>query len=727
MCSTKPVGGALFINAPPLHTVAAVFDYNRRPYTMQPNATRLYLDTETRSPVDLSKVGAYAYAEQAELLLIGWAMGKDPVQVHDCTRADAMPDALAKALSDPRCLIYAHNSTFDRLVLKANGYDVPAERWIDTAMVARAHSLPASLAQLGAHFFGQHSDKTKESQGKALLRLFCTPTRNGGYNNASTHPEQWSQFIAYCAQDVTALREIVKRLPSFNLTYIERYLWVLDQRINDRGFAVDTALVDSALSAIEAEQLRLDTEIAELTDGAIRSTRQTGALAGFLDLQLGVNLGDLQKSTVEEALQRLHQQGRLSGKVRAILENRSQSSKSSTSKYKALKNGVNRDGRMRGTLLYCGAQRTGRWAGRLFQPQNLPRPSMQAEQIEAGIDALKAGTAPARFANIMQLTSDALRGTIVAPEGKKLVVADLSNIEGRVLAWLSGEQWKLKAFDDYDKGTGHDLYKLAYASSFGVPPESVTKEQRQIGKVQELALGYEGGVGAFLQFAKAYGMDLEAMADLAWPTLPSNLLISASANYHRQLATNADRFAGLSQSAFVVCDVFKTLWRNAHPATVKLWRQLSDAFQQAVGRDASVTVGEHLTVIGSKGHVYIRLPSGRSLAYYDARVIENGQLQFYGVNSTTKQWGRINTYSGKLAENVTQAVARDVLGFGALMAEASGYEVVLSVHDELITETPDSSDFSAEQLAALMCVAPEWAKGLPLSASGFSAKRYRKD
>ena len=396
----------------------------------------------------------------------------------------------------------------------------------------------------------------------------------------------------------------------------------------------------------------------------------------------------------------------------------------STSKYKRLKNCTSEDGRIRGTIQFSGAQRTRRDAGRNFQPQNLPRPDMKTKEIEEGIEALKGGYADILFENVMRLCANALRGCIVAAPGHKLVIADLSNIEGRVAAWLTGEEWKLQAFLENDSGTGEDLYKLAYAKAFNISPQQVKDGslERQIGKVMELMLQYEGGVGAFLTGAATYRIDLEDMARKALPNMPQATVAEATKFYEFKKESGQETY-DLSKEVFVACDGLKRLWRAKHPAIAGSWRQLADAFRMAVAGHSS-TVGR-LEFQRHKNWVRLLMPSGASVCYPGASVDSEGNLRYWGVNSFTRKWGRLQTYGGKLLENATQACSRDVFKHGQLAAEHAGYKVILPVHDENLTEVPDKPEYSAEGLSELMSHVP-WADGLPISAKGFETYRYRK-
>jgi DNA polymerase len=326
---------------------------------------------------------------------------------------------------------------------------------------------------------------------------------------------------------------------------------------------------------------------------------------------------------------------------------------------------------------------------------------------------------------VMELCSSAIRGVIVAPPGKKLVVADLSNIEGRMLAWLAGEQWKLQAFREFDAGRGADLYKLAYARAFGISPDAVDKEQRQVGKVKELMLGYQGGVGAYITGAATYRIDLERMAVTAWDSIPEETRDEAREFLQWQRDQGRGTY-GLSDNAFIVCDSFKRLWRASNPAISSWWPELEQACIAAVMRPGETMTCRRHKIRRDGAWLRVRVPSGRYLCYPTPRADE-GKLTYMGVDQYTRQWQRLKTYGGKLAENITQAAARDVLASSMQPIEDAGYEIVLTVHDEIIAEAPDSDEFNAAHLAGLMSTVPAWAEGLPLAAAGFEAYRYKKD
>lgn len=690
--------------------------------------TTLWLDIETYSPVPIRN-GVHAYAEHAEVLLFAWAIDDGPVRVWDVTANGTPPATLRNTAFDE---IVAHNAAFDRTVLR---HAMPwlfgdvLSRWRCTMAKALAHGLPGALGIL-CDVLKTPTDQAKDKEGRQLVLLFCKPRpANSRIDRATreTHPAEWAKFVEYARLDIEAMRAIDAKLPSWNYRDSELALWHLDQRINDRGVAVDVELAEAAIRAVTQTQKVLARSTQELTEGDVESATQRDALLLHLLVMHGVGLPDLQQST----LQRRIEDPDLPPALRELLAIRLQASTTSTAKYKTLLAAVSRDGRLRGTLQFCGASRTGRWAGRVFQPQNLPRPTLPQSEIDAGIDALKADCADLIAPDVMQITSSALRGALIAPPGKKLVVADLSNIEGRMLAWLAGERWKVRAFADFDAGTGHDLYALAYAKAFGVPPEAVMENKatgdgsmRQIGKVMELALGYEGGVGAFMTFGAAYNIDLDAMAEAALANIPAATARASVDAF--EWAERNDRTYGLSKRTYVVCDAFKRLWRAAHPETASWWAELEHAARRAIAQPGTTIPCRRVRLRVDGAWLRIVLPSGRALCYPSPRIVD-GKVTYMGTNQYSRKWGRIPTYSGKLAENITQAASRDVLAAGMFAAEAAGYEIVLSVHDELITETADTAEFNANHLASLMATNPHWASGLPLAAAGFEAYRYRKD
>jgi len=684
--------------------------------------TTLYLDLETYSKTPITH-GTHAYAADAEILLVAWAVDDDSVQVHDVTLTGMrMPPELTEQLVKTDVTVVIHNSHFDRTVMQhAWGLCLPAVRIHDTMVQALSHGLPASLNML-CEVLGLPADKAKDKDGKRLINLFCKPqgvNRKIARATRDTHPAEWERFKAYAASDIVAMREVMERMPAYNTYLTEAELWRLDQRINDRGVAIDMNLVHAAIRAVDRAQGDLTAQSLKMTDGQVANTTQGAALRLHILENYAVDMPDLQMATVEKTLAM-----DVDPALKELLRVRLQASSTSTAKYRVLARGTSADKRLRGLLQFNGAARTGRWAGRLFQPQNLPRPSLKQDAIDAGIEAMLAGCAHLTTDNVMELASSAIRSCIIAPPGKKLVVADLSNIEGRDQAWLANEEWKLQAFREFDEGIGPDLYKLAYSKSFGTTPDKVTKDQRQVGKVQELALGYEGGVGAFATFAGVYGINLDELADKVLANAPRELVNAADNYFSFVLKEQRPRY-GLSDDAFVACDVLKRAWREAHPNITSYWAQLKNAVIRAMNHRGStvVTLGLKIT---STSWLRIVLPSGRSLVYPSPKLVD-GAVTYMGVDQFTRKWTRISTHGGKLFENLCQAVARDVMAANMPRIEAAGYQIVLTVHDEIIAEAPDLPEFNADHLASLLATNPDWAPDMPLAAAGFETYRYRKD
>jgi len=651
----------------------------------------LHLDLETFSTTSI-KAGAHRYAEDAEVLLVALAFDDQPVTVWETERLPHWRGALQAAIDDAERVVI-HNSAFDRTVLRHVGVDVPVEKIIDTMVLALLHGLPGSLGQL-CEALGVPQDKAKDKRGKRLINRFTKPQpKNMKVRRATseTHPDEWQEFIEYAALDVDAMRDVLGRLPRWNDTPSERELWRHDQNINDRGIAVDVELAQSALRAFDRAFGTLASRIERLTDGAVKSATQRDRMLEYLR-GAGLDLEDLTKDTLESVLR-----GDLDPKVRELLEVRQQAAATSPAKYKALIDAVSSDGRLRGTIQFSGAARTARDAGRIFQPQNLPRtPDWFDEKVQdITVRAFKADADHLIWDNVSERCSMAVRGCLIAPRRRKLVIADLSNIEGRVLAWLAGEEWKIKAFRAYDHGEGHDLYKVTAGKILGKDPADVTKEERQLqGKTPELAGGYQGGVGAYRVMGGPVfeAMDDEAIQAIVWA------------------------------------------WRKEHPKTKSLWYDIEAAAKGAIEKPGTVTeVRGGLLRFDVKVDAFdrswlrMRLPSGRFLCYVDAKVDRDDRITYSGVNQYTRKWQTLDTYGGKLTENAVQAIARDVFMTGMRRAEEHNYLVVLRVHDELVCEVPDHNGYTAEVLAGLMSTNPGWAIGLPLSAAGFETRRYRKE
>lgn len=674
---------------------------------------RLALDLETFCEVPIA-VGSYRYAEDAEIMLVSYAVDDQPAGVEDLTDGDREAK-LAKIvkLIEEADEIVIQNSAFDRVVLAAHGIIIPVEKITDTMVIALLHSLPGKLEQL-CDILEVPTDKAKDKAGKKLIQLFCKPRpKNMKVRRATseTHPEEWLQFIEYARQDIPSMLAVLERLPKWNYTKTERGYWLLDQRINDRGVLADLDLAAAALRAFDRTKAVLNVRTAEMTDGAVGSLTQRDRFLDYLDEEHDFRPVDMTKGTVSAILKRKD----LSDEMRELLAMRQQASATSPAKYKAVLGSACRDGRLRGMTQFCGASRTGRDAGRIVQLQNLPRPTLKPEQINAAIDAMKADCEDLIYDNISELCVNAVRGTLIAGEDKKLVVSDLSNIEGRVAAWIAGEDWKIKAFEDFDAKRGSDLYILAYARSFGLTVADVTRAMRQIGKVMELAFQFGGALGAFHTMGAAYNV-----------TLPDDEVVT-----------------------------LVKAWRAAHPMIRKMWYALEDAAIAAIDNPESVYNVRSLRLDMQDGYLRIRCPSGTYLTYADARVIRecpacegtgqgitggalgvcdecdgSGKVKphvvYKGVDQYTRKWQDITTWGGKFFENLVQKLARDVFFNGLKLAEENGYPVVVRVHDEIAAEVPDEVKYSALGLSTLMAQRASWTLGLPLAAAGHEMYRYGK-
>ncbi len=574
-------------------------------------------------------------------------------QVLDCTEPDAYHEQLREEveafLMDPDVLIYAHHVAFDRAVVRGCwGLDIPIERWRCTMAQAQAHGLPGGLGNLG-EALGVDVTKLKDKRGAELIQLFCKPRpKNAKVRRATPelYPRQWAEFVEYSRQDIVALREVGNKMPVWNYQGRELDLWFLDQRMNDRGFLVDRELATAAVEVAAVEQKRLKRETQAITDGEVESVSKRDQLLKYILEEHGVALPDMRADT----LRRRAEDPELPAGVRMLLNIRLEATKTSTSKYKRALLQSEHDGALRGSTQFCGAARSGRWAGRGVQPQNMtrPTPGVSRTEIAQAIEAIKTRQPQIILDNTMRWLSDAVRGIIIARPGKKLVVPDLSNIEGRGLAELAGEEWKLQAYRDYDAGQGPDLYAATYARSFGVDQDQVEKWQRQIGKVMELGLGYEGGVGAFLTFAAVYNLDLDAMADAVWASAEPAAIKAAEGVLAWVKRKKRSTF-GLSDRVYVACEVLKAAWREAHPQTQAFWGAAAEAYRQATAHPGTpVDVGEHIKVQRDGAWLRVRLPSGRCLCYLHPKNHEGGGLSYMGVDQYTRQWKRIHTYGGKL-------------------------------------------------------------------------------
>ncbi len=688
----------------------------------------LFLDTETYCERSL-RAGMYAYAAHCEVMLVTYAFGNGPAQVWD-TAIEKIPLDLLDALHSD-CLVVAHKVTFDRNVLRLGNLkiNIPIERWHCTMARAMAHSLPGGLAKLCNIM--QVAEDDKKIDGKALIQLFCKPRpKNAKIRRATreTHPSEWQEFVEYARQDIPAMRSLFYKLPIWNYRGFELDLFHLDQRINDRGVAVDLEFSTAAMATIDRVASASAAEVFEATNEQVGAATQRDKLLRYILAAYDVALPDLKSDTLKRRLD----DENLPDPVKWLIAERLEVSQTSGKKHKALIKAVSDDMRMRGLLTWCGAHRTGRWAGQTFQPQNLTRPPKYLDEekfpgaYDEAVEAIKAGACDLIYDKPLEVVSGTVRGALIAPPGRKLVIADLANIEGRYSAWTCGEEWKLAKFREYDAGIGDDLYKVAYAAAFQVDVKTVDSGlQRQIGKVMELMLQYEGGVGAFLTGAATYGIDLDELAERALPNVPSDVRAEAADFLQWQRKEKRSTY-GLGDDVFVACDSLKRLWRRAHYAHTQTWKLLKSETKFAINNPGTTQEVGNVKIRYKDGWLGIKLPSGRTLCYPRAHIDEKGRIVYEGTNQYTRQWGKVYTYGGKLLENIVQAGSRDVMADAMPVVERAKFEIVLSVHDELVTEAPDSDEFSVGHLASILSMNPSWAQGLPLAAAGFETHRYRK-
>ena len=655
----------------------------------------LFLDFETYSEADIKKVGSYAYASHpsTKIICMSWAVNHGQVKVWEPMHQE-MPLGLAKALEDPSITLVSHGN-FDRLICNQLLRPLPATCWVDAMSIARCHGLPPSLDELcTALAIPAELRKLKEST--RLINIFSKPNKKTGKQNDTRGHKDWPEFIRYNLNDTVALRACFLAMPRANNNPTERALWLLDQEINDRGIPIDLQRVGQLTRIIQLSERRLSQRMLELTGGI--NSAQAVKLKEWINASGQVPLlEDLTKASVACALT-----AAANDDIREVLEIRQELSQSSTKKLISL-GSMAKDGRIRGTLTYCGAGRTGRWSGKHLQPQNMPRSSRPTEQIEADLqDSSK---------HDHKLVKDALRSVIAG----NLVACDLSNIEGRVAAWITNTRWKLKAFEDFDKGEGHDLYVVAYAKAFGIAPENVLPEQRSIGKVSELAFAYGGGVNGGLTFCGSLAKAKE-LADAVLAITTTGELNRAKRHFDMEPRT-------IDEHIFTGIDVLKNRWREAHPEIASAWCDLSDAFIMAIRHGTRATVCK-CTIERRGKDIYAQLPSGRYLIYYNAKV-KKEEITFWAPK-TSGRWEQDRTYGGKLFENICQAIARDQLALG-LLAVDEYYPIIFHVHDEIVVELEEEKPYAVEHLEKLMCTRVEWNCGLPLAAAGWAGDRYRKD
>jgi DNA polymerase len=681
----------------------------------------LHIDLESRSTVDLPKSGVYRYAADptTDVWCAAYAVDDEPIGLWiPAGRAEA-PLAVQSAVREGWQII-AHNAAFERVMWRGilgprYGWPIPKlTQWRCTMACALAMSLPAALSNAAAV---AGVEIGKDMGGRALMMQMAKPRRpRKGENPDGIYwfddDARKQRLYAYCKNDVEVERKLHERL--LPLSPSEQQTWWLDQIINDRGVYVDTALCLAALQIVDQAADLLDEEMREVTGGHVEKCSNVVRLAEWLRLR-GWQTDGLDKQAIDELLGL-----DLPDHVRRALELRREAAKASVKKIEALLLGRSHDNRARGLLQFHAAS-TGRWAGRRFQPQNIKRPQLKEGEIDEAIEAVATGDIEVvrQYGEPLSVVGDCLRGMITAAKGRRIMAADFANIEGRILAWMAGEDWKLQAFRDYDAGTGPDLYILAWARSFGIPVEQVTKDQRQGGKVQELALGYEGGVSALQSMAAAYKIKLDAKT----------------------------------------ADEWKRKWRQAHPRVTDMWRDIEDAQLYAVQHPGKIVKSGVLAWRTAGSFLWMRLPSGRSICYPYPRIAQfawirdhlgrprsilweraveleragkieitsepRDVVEYQGQDSYTRKWGPCYAYGGLTTENADQGIASDILREAMKRLERRGYPIILTVHDEAVAE-PAVSHGSLEEFEAIVCELPAWAEGLPIAASAWDGERYKK-
>lgn len=664
-------------------------------------AHHLSIDLETFSSVDLKKAGAQAYIRSPdfEILLFAYSLDGCPARVIDMAQGEAIPAELLSALLDPAYIKHAYNAAFEWGCLSRYiGQKLPPSQWRDTMLHGLYCGYTAGLEAIG-RALGIPEDKQKLNTGKALIRYFCVPCKptkaNGGRTRNYPHhdPDKWALLKAYNAQDVEAEMEIERFLSAFPVPDFIQKQWETDLIINDRGVAVDMDFVHGALDLGDTVRTVLTNEAVQLT--GLRNPNSVKQLAGWLTDETGEDIQSLRKETVAQMLDNNN-----SAAVQRMLEIRQELGKTSTKKYDAIQDAVCADSRVRGLLQFYGANRTGRWAGRLVQVQNLPR--TYTEPLELARDLVKGRKLDALrvvYGSPNDTLSQLIRTAFVAAPGNVLIDADFSAIEARVISWLAGEEWRLEVFRTHGK-----IYEASASQMFGVPLERIKKGNpeyalRQRGKVAELALGYQGGVGAMRN------MDV------------GGLLADLSDDEVQEIVNR---------------------WRSTNPKIRDLWYSFDSAAAEVITNGGSVRVRDcvfsrECDCLRGTTCMTITLPSGRKLYYIDPGVGENrwggASLSYMGMDQTTKKWKRIETYGGKLVENCVQAIARDCLAQAVERLEAEGLPVVFHVHDEVVIDVAPfgTEKEMLEKVVGIMTTPIPWALGLPLGADGWVGQFFKKD
>lgn len=710
-----------------------------------------HLDFETRSTTDLRKSGVYRYAEDPRTGVWLFRYRLDNGEIKGWRPGFPDPVDLLEHIARGG-LVKAHNAGFERII-----WNYVLRRTLPHWPMLQIEQMDCTQARAAAVSHPQGLDMLcrvldtlvkKDNDGHNLMMQMARPRRFNADGSVVwwDDEERVSRLDAYCETDVATECAVDLKVPP--LTDYERQVWLLDQRINDRGIYIDRVAAEKYATLVEIAKKEADKEMRRLTGRAVPKCSNDNKLIEWIQSR-GIDCTTVKKGEQEDLKFMADLKDDVT--VRYVIELRADSKKTSTAKYKAMLLCVCADGRIRGLLNYHGAG-PGRWAGRLVQPQNFPRVDFDKEGyiIEWMIELAHDETLTARdiydhMAAVygesgeqapLRLLSRALRSMICAAPGNKLVGGDFSNIEGRVNAWNAREDWKLRAFAEYDAGTGPDLYVLAYAKSFNVPLESVGKPERQIGKVEELALGYQGGVGAFIDMGDTYGLDPYKVSAAIIQTAPSHLWDETAATYEK----SKDKH-GLQEKEWTAIKIVVNGWRSANPRIVQSWWDLQDAAIEAVANPGYIVNVARVSYYSDGRCLWCTLPSGRMICYASPQIEEeyveyidkNGEVKqrlkrkvtFWGFKEG--QWRKLSLYGGLQCENIVQGMARCIMVDRMFAVEEAGYPLILTVHDELLAEVPLSRlDLNEKHFEGIMSTLTAWAGGLPLAAKAWEHTRYVK-
>lgn len=653
-----------------------------RPLKTVTDMQYLGIDIETYCDISLPDVGVYKYVAHPsfEVLLFAYSVDNGPVQLVDFANGEVLPEEVHRALYSPAVVKTAYNATFERLCLSAYlGEEIPVEQWECTMVKAAMCGLPLGLAAVGKAL---SLDSLKMEAGKQLIPFFSCPCKPTKSNNQRTRnlpkhdPDRWELFKSYCIRDVEVEQNIRQRLQEYPIARIDSELYIIDQNINDRGVLLDRKMVENAIAIADNRSSQLEQEAVKVT--GLSNVNSPLQVREWLRKRTGyTDIDSIDKARVQELLGAV-----IAPDVRRFLEIRQELGKTSLAKYPKMLEVMGEDDRVRGTMQFYGT-RTGRWAGRFIQVQNLPQNHLEnIAEVRQLVVAGDAEMLELLYGDVQDTLSQLIRTVLVAPKGSRFIVADFSAIEARVLAWLAGEQWRLDTF----RGSGK-IYEASAAQMFKVPVESVTKgsEMRAKGKVAELACGYGGGVGALRAMGgEKMGLTDEQMKDIV------------------------------------------RHWRKASPNIVKFWTQAENAMFDCIANRQLTIVNKYVLAECDDQMLWFILPSGRRLCYYSPYIYADKDLMYWSVDSKTRKWGPTTTYGGKITENIVQAIARDCLAETLIKLSKAGYRCVFHIHDEVVLEMP-YGEGSLEEVLEIMAQSPSWAPTLPLKGDGYETEFYMKD